>query len=132
MSPLSEDDSLFSFLLGQVATCFVRHAVKQQWRNLVAFDLDDAWLSLVAEVRAIAHDGSNRDAAHLACTQSPKLKRTLSEETIPNLDDAETAQLSFRKDTDNGKGGLMSNNPYYSVLGDCCTILVSFRVSRRV
>lgn len=55
--------------------------------------------------------------------QSPTLKRTLSEEMMLNMGEVERPGP---KGGDAGDAGeLMAKNPFYSLLGDCYTIVVS-------
>lgn len=54
--------------------------------------------------------------------QSPTLKRTLSEEMMLNMGEVE--RPGPKRDDAGDAGELMAKNPFYSLLGDCYTIVV--------
>lgn len=55
--------------------------------------------------------------------QSPTLKRTLSEEMMLNIGEVERPAMKAGGTGDTEE--LMAKNPFYSLLGDCYTIVVS-------
>lgn len=59
--------------------------------------------------------------------QSPTLKRTLSEEMILGPSGAGVDRPPMKKAATGQLGDLMTNNPFYSLLGDCYTIVVRER-----
>ncbi|CAM9325405.1 unnamed protein product, partial [Ectocarpus sp. 12 AP-2014] len=59
---------------------------------------------------------------------SPTLKRTLSEEMMLNMGEMERPGL--KRDDAGDAGELMAKNPFYSLLGDCYTIVASINTFR--
>ncbi|CAN0367672.1 unnamed protein product, partial [Ectocarpus sp. 12 AP-2014] len=59
---------------------------------------------------------------------SPTLKRTLSEEMMLNMGEVE--RPGPKRDDAGDAGELMAKNPFYSLLGDCYTIVASIKTFR--